>query len=92
MYIPLVDPGVDGPTPPPLDPQNVRAAPPPPTSSTGLGPLHQHLYNCPIGVSPEYENENEYVCEIESVTGTGPSQKYNGEQEECDAEASTNPQ
>ena len=42
-----------------------------------------------VGVSPEYENENEYVCDIESVTGTGPSHKYNGEQEDCDAEAST---
>ena len=28
-----------------------------------------------IGVSPEYENENECVCDIESVTGTGPSHK-----------------
>ena len=45
-----------------------------------------------IGVSPEYENENEYVCDIESVTGTGPSHKYNGEQDDCDAEASTKPQ
>ena len=45
-----------------------------------------------IGVYPEYENEYEYVCDIESVTGTGPSNKYNGEQEDCDAGASTNPQ
>ena len=42
-----------------------------------------------IGVSPEYENENEYVCDIESVTGTGPSQKYTAEQEDCDAETAT---
>ena len=39
-----------------------------------------------LGVSPEYENENEYVCDIQSVTGTGPSHKYTGEQEDCDAE------
>ena len=43
-----------------------------------------------IGVSPEYDNE--YVCDIESVTGTGPSHKYTCEQEDCDAEASTSPQ
>ena len=49
-------------------------------------------YDGTIGVSPEYENENEYVCNIESVTGTGPSHKYTGEQEDRDAEASTNPQ
>ena len=45
-----------------------------------------------LGGSPEYENDNEYVCDIQSVTGTGPSHKYNGEQEDCNAEASTNPQ
>ena len=45
--------------------------------------------SCLLGVSPEYENENEYVCDIESVAGTGPSQKYTAEQEDCDAETAT---